>query len=262
MIEMKVSVVIPVYNGEKYIAECLDGMMRQTYKDLEIIVVNDGSEDGSLAVAQRYRSVRIISFGENRGLAAALNAGLDAATGDWLHFMDVDDEVNDRFYELMVAAAHQTHSDVACSGMVNEPKLHRTKLFHERRVLVSTDEKMRVTNVGRWGYKVRYLFRLAFLRERELRFEDGRLIEDMPFSLRAIYFANRVVLVPRAVYTYIRREGSIMQTRSKEHRRRRHKDHRHAKEVRHDFARANRFTIPGVPTWAGPLSLFYVKWFT
>lgn len=257
---MKISVIIPVYNGERYVAECLDGMLRQTRKELELIVVNDGSTDNSLEIAKSY-PVRVISFEENRGLAAALNAGMDAATGDYLHFMDVDDEVNDEFYELMAAAAVDTDADVVCGGMVNEPKPHRSTTFDERRVLVSVEDKLRVTNVARWGYKVRYLFRVAFLRERNLRFEEGRLIEDMPFSLQAIYFADKVVLVPGAVYTYKLREGSIMQTSSREHRRRRHRDHRHAKEVRHNFARTHSFKIPGVPT-KGALSLFYVKWLT
>ncbi len=257
---MKISVIIPVYNGEAYVAGCLDGMMRQTHDDLELIVVNDGSTDRSLEIAKEY-PVRIVSFEQNRGLAAALNAGMDAATGDYLHFMDVDDAINDEFYEHLAAAALDTDADIASAGMVNEPKPHRTTIFTERRELVDTAEKLKVTNVGLWGYKVRYLFRISFLRAHDLRFEEGRLIEDMPFSLRAIYFANKVVLTPGAVYTYIRREGSIMQTGSREHRRRRHRDHRHAKEVRHNFARAHNFRIPGVPTRL-PLSLFYCKWLT
>ena len=257
---MKISVIIPVYNGEKYVAGCLDNMMRQSYKELEIIVVNDGSTDGSLEIAKNY-PVRIICFEENRGLAAALNAGMDAATGEYLHFMDVDDAINDEFYERMATAALETDADAACAGMVNEPKPHRTTIYHERRVLTTLDEKMEVTNVGRWAYKVRYLFRVDCLRRHEIRFEEGRLIEDMPFSLQAIYYANKVVLVPGAVYTYILREGSIMQTRSKEHRRRRHRDHRHAKEFRHKFARRNKFRIPGVPTWGFP-ALWYAKWLT
>ncbi len=257
---MKISVIIPVYNGEKYVAACLANMMRQTHRELEIIVVNDGSTDDSLEIAKGY-PVRIICFEENRGLAAALNAGMDAATGEYLHFMDVDDAINDEFYERLAAAAVETDADAACAGMVNEPKPHRTTIYTEQRVLTSLDEKMRVTNVGRWAYKVRYLFRVAYLRKHEIRFEEGRLIEDMPFSLQAIYYANKVVLVPGAVYTYILREGSIMQTGSRAHRRRRHRDHRHAKEFRHNFARSNKFKIPGIPTWGLP-ALWYVKWLT
>jgi glycosyltransferase involved in cell wall biosynthesis len=206
--------------------------------------------------------VRIVEQKQNRGLSAARNAGMDAATGEYLHFMDVDDAINDEFYQRMAAAAQDTGADMACCEIINEPKPHRTVRFDQPRVLASTDEKLRVTNVARWGYAVRYLFRTAFLRAIELRFEEGRLIEDMPFSLQAVYHANRVVMVPGAVYTYILRPGSIMQIRTREHRRRRHRDHRHAKTVRHNFARRHGFRIPGVPTRLGPLSLFYVKWFT
>ena len=259
---MKVSVVIPVYNGEKYIAECLDNMMRQTYKNLEIIVVDDGSTDGTPEIARRRPGIRVISFEKNRGPSAARNAGIDAATGEYIHFMDVDDAINDRFYELMAAAVENSGADMACCEMINERKPHRNSMLPRPGVLTSVEDKLRVTNVGRWGYAVRYLFRTGFLRERALRFEEGRIIEDMPFSLQAVYFANRIVLVPGAVYTYIFRPNSQMSTYTREHRRRRHRDHRHAKEVRHNFARKHRFTIPGVPTWAGPLSLFYVKWFT
>ncbi len=258
---MKVSVVIPVYNGERYIEECLAGMERQTHTELEIIVVNDGSTDSTLALASGW-PVRLISFGDNRGPSAARNAGIDAATGDYIHFMDVDDAINDRFYELMAAAVESTGADMACCEMVNERKPHRNSPITQTGVLTTTEEKLLATNVGRWGYAVRYLYRTAFLRDLGLRFEEGRIIEDMPFSLRAVYFADRVVMVPGAVYTYIHRPGSQMSTSTREHRRRRHRDHRHAKEVRHNFARAHRFTIPGVPTWGGPLSLFYVKWFT
>ncbi len=258
---MKISVIIPVYNGEQYVAECLDNMMLQTHKDLEIIVVNDGSTDRSAEIAARY-PVKIVDFTKNRGSSAARNAGIDAATGEYLHFMDVDDAVNNEFYERLAAAAIETNADVACSGMVNEPKPHRTMLFDELKVLTTTRDKFKETNVGVWCFSVRYLFRVAFLKAHDLRFEEGRLIEDMPFSISAVFFANKVVLVPGAVYTYILRDNSQMTTSDKVHRRRRHRDHRHAKEWRHKFARRHKFKIPGVPTALGPLSLFYVKWLT
>ncbi|MDR1671494.1 MAG: glycosyltransferase [Alistipes sp.] len=261
---MKISVIIPVYNGEQYVAWCLDGMMRQTYGELEVIVVDDGSTDSSLAIARDYegRGVRIVEMGRNRGLSAARNAGMEAATGEYIHFMDVDDAINDEFYQRLAEAVVATGADVACCGMVNEPKPHRTLLFDEQRVLTTTDDKMRTTNVGQWSFVWRYLLRAEMLREHDLRFEEGRLVEDMAFSIPAVYFARTLVVVPGAVYTYMLRPGSIMQTRSRAHRRRRHRDHRHAKTMRHNFARSHGFRIPGVPTRLGPLSLFYVKWFT
>jgi hypothetical protein len=176
--------------------------------------------------------------------------------------MDVDDAINDEFYERMAEAASETGADMACCGVINEPKPHRTTIYTERRVLNSTREKYLVTKAGVQGSVWRYLFRTAMLREHDLAFEEGRLAEDLPFTVQAVYFANGIVLAPGAVYTYMLREGSIMQITDKAYRRRRHRDARHAKELRHNFARKHRFTIPGVSTWAGPLSLFYVKWFT
>ena len=257
---MKVSVIIPVYNGEKYISQCLENMLCQTHKDLEIIVINDGSTDKSSEIAEKY-PVKIIHFDKNRGLSAARNAGIEVALGEYLHFMDVDDVINATFYENLAIAAEQTNADIACGGMVNERKPHRNIIFSEQQELVSIEAKLKVTNVGRWGYAVRYLFKTDFLKAHNLYFEEGRLIEDLPFSLSAVYFANKLVTVPDAIYTYIFCENSIMTKKDRAHRRKRHQDLRYVKEFRHNFARKYGFKIPGVPT-GGIFSLFFVKWFT
>jgi glycosyltransferase involved in cell wall biosynthesis len=254
-----ISVIIPVYNGEKYIAQCLNNILSQTWKNLDIIVVNDGSMDKSGEIAGKY-PVKIIRFETNRGPAAARNAGIDAASGKYLHFMDVDDEINPVFYEKMLAAAEETDADIACSSIVNEPKPHRTMLYSEKKVFFETADKLKITNVGKWGFSVRYLFKVEFLKKHRLRFEEGRLIEDLPFSLPAVYFAEKLVIVPDAIYRYILRENSIMTQKEKKHRQKRHVDRRHAMEFRHRFARQHRFQIPGIPT--GRFSLFFVKWFT
>jgi glycosyltransferase involved in cell wall biosynthesis len=226
---------------------------------LEIIVVNDGSTDKSGEIAQQY-PVKTVSFETNRGLAAARNAGMAHASGKYLHFMDVDDEINAVFYEKMLAAIQETGADMACSGIINEPKPHRTMLYSEQTVVSGIDEKLQITRVGKWGFSVRYLFRVDFLKKHHLRFEEGRLIEDLPFSLPAVFFAEKLVVVPGAIYKYILRENSIMTKKDKNHRKKRHEDRRHAMEFRHHFARQHRFKIPGVPTHR--FSLFFVKWFT
>lgn len=260
MINPLVSVIIPVYNGEKYIAECIEQMLSQSYKNLEIIVVNDGSTDNSLMIAKKF-PVKIVDNKRNRGLAYSRNIGIESAQGEYIHFMDVDDAINSDYYLNMVKALKNTEADMICGGIVNERKPHRTMMIAEQKELFSTNEKLRATNVGRWGYAVRYLYKKSFLVERELQFEEGRFIEDLPFSLAAVYFARSLVMAPGTAYTYIYREGSIMTRRDKAHRRKRHQDMRHMKTVRHRFARKHGFKIPGVPT-KGWWSLFFVKWFT
>jgi glycosyltransferase involved in cell wall biosynthesis len=254
-----ISVVIPVYNGEQYVASCLDNMMVQSYKNLEIIVVDDGSVDKSAEITQKY-PVKLISHGENRGLSAARNTGIDTAQGEYIHFMDVDDSINNDYYREMVKAITETGADIACSGVINEPKPHRSILFKEQILLTTVPNKLKATNVGKRGYVWRYLFSVNLLKKHNLRFEEGRFIEDLLFSLPAVYLSGKIVTVPNAIYRYILRENSIMTKKEKSHRKKRRKDLRYVKEFRHNFAREHKFRIPGVPT--GKFSLFFVKWFT
>lgn len=259
MKEPLISVIIPIYNGESYVKGCIENMLEQSYRNLEIIVVDDGSTDNSTKIAEKY-PVKIVSLGKNHGLSAARNTGIENAKGEYIHFMDVDDAINLDFYKEMAVAITETDADIACCGMINELKPHRTILFSERVLLTSTADKLKITNVGKWGFSVRYLFKMSFLKTHNLQFEIGRLVEDLPFSLSAVYYSKKLVIVPNAVYTYIRRENSIMTRKDKAHRKKKHQDLRYVKEFRHKFARQHNFKIPGVPT--GRFSLFFVKWFT
>lgn len=128
-----VSVIIPVYNGEQYIDDCIQQMLSQSYENLEIIVVNDGSTDKTGQLAQSY-PVKLIEFPQNKGNSIGKNTGLEAATGEYVHFMDVDDAINPDFYQNMVSAIIETGADIACGGIINQSKPHRTMLIPERNV--------------------------------------------------------------------------------------------------------------------------------
>lgn len=242
-----VSVIIPVYNGEQYVKQCIELMLNQSYKNLEIIVVDDGSADKSASVAQEF-PVKLIRHEKNRGLSAARNTGIDAAQGKYIHFMDVDDEINLGYYEALVDAITETAADVACGGMVNEKKSYKTWLFTKRKVFTSTNEKLEATFVGKWGYVWRYMFSLDFLKSQNLRFEEGRFIEDLMFSLPAVFYAGKVVVVPGAEYLYYQRENSIMTRKDEAHRKKRREDHNHAKAYRKAFANEHNIKIPGLDT--------------
>jgi len=249
-----ISVIVPVYNGEAYLRGCLENLLAQRYKNLEIIVVDDGSSDRSAEIAAEF-PVEVVRHPQNRGLSASRNTGLDRAKGAYIHFMDVDDAINADFYLEMVKTIVESGADMACSGMVNGVRPHRSLFFRKKRVLETIAKKLKHTNVGRWGYVWRYLFRTDFLRNHSLRFEEGRLVEDLPFSLAAVFFANKLVLVPGAVYIYEQRENSIMSNKDKSHRKKFHEDLRHAKTFRREFAKQHGFKIPGVDT--GRLAYYY-----
>jgi glycosyltransferase involved in cell wall biosynthesis len=255
----QISVIIPVHNGEQYLAQCIENLLKQTYKPLEIIVVDDGSTDQSLAIARRY-PVTLLSL-QHHGVSHARNAGIEAAQGDFLHFMDVDDEINRRFYEKSAEALLQTDADIACAGVINELKPHRTIVYFEQQTYTSSNDKFRITNAGKWGYVWRYLFRTDFLKNNRLRFEETlTTAEDLVFTIQAIHLSRTLVVVPEAIYRYIRRENSTMTRTDRSHIRNRHRDLLYAKTFRHKDARRHGLTLPGIST--NPFAFFYIKWLT
>lgn len=219
---MKISVIIPVYNGEKWVAQCLENVLCQSYKNLEVIVVDDGSTDGTVEIVRsHYPGVTLLSQ-PNGGLSAARNAGIDIATGDYIHFMDVDDLINAGYYEQMAEAVLHTSADMAFGGVIHEATTRLSCSFSEGWLVTVTDDKFSLTDVGTNGCCWRYIIKKTLLDRSELRFEVGRSpMEDTLFSIQAVYMSHKVVTVPGATYFYKRRQGSIMRNKDPEAKRRR-----------------------------------------
>ncbi len=243
-----VSVIITVYNGEKYVKACLDNVFRQVYKNLEIIVVDDASTDNTAQIASQY-PVKLIRHQRNRGVSVSRNTGIDASTGEYIHFMDVDDVINDDYYSPMVEAIVDNDADMACGGMIHQRMTYKTQLFKKQKVYTSTRDKLAVTYVGKWGYVWRYLLKKEFIVKYNLRFEEGRIIEDLPYSLAAVYYANKLVTVPNAFYLYVFNTSSLLTDKNEAKRAKRKEDKKYAKRRITDFAKEHgNFRIPGVNT--------------
>lgn len=116
-----ISVIIPVYGVEKYIAQCLESVINQTYKNLEIIVVNDGTKDRSAEIAKKYAAqdsrIKVYDF-ENGGISVARNRGLEIATGDYISYIDSDDWLDKRMYETLLKSAIQNNADMVKCGII------------------------------------------------------------------------------------------------------------------------------------------------
>lgn len=255
--EPLVSVIVPVHNGMMYLEACIRNLLSQTYGNLEIIVVDDGSTDNTPSIAEEY-PIKLVSQNQ-KGVSAARNLGISYATGTFIHFMDVDDQINTEYYQNMVKALFETQADIACSGMINQKFRHKTILFPERRTYTSTQDKLAQTYVGRWGYVWRYLFRSDFFRAHKLYFEEGRIVEDLLVSVKAVYFAKSLVVVPDAVYTYVFRDDSQINTKDHMKAEKRHEDWLYAKAQMLAFAKQHNFKIPGVNT--GKLRYWWRKYF-
>ena len=212
---MKFSVVVPVYNVEAYLDDCLRSLQTQDYSDYEVICVNDGSTDGSRKILTAWETMmpqmRVIDRA-NGGLSAARNTGLQAATGDYVVFVDSDDWV-----EPMMLARLAEESDgedmicFACRRTDNntydtlQPEQDRGWSYYNRHAL----EHRKVPFVCVW----QRCYRRSFLIENNLCFREGILHEDNEFTPRACLKAKKVTVIPDVLYNYRVRPGSIMTTR-------------------------------------------------
>ena len=117
----KISIIIPIFNTEKYLKTCLNSVLNQTLKEIEIICINDGSTDNSLKIIEEYASkdkrIKFISQ-KNNGVSYARNKGLEIATGEFIGFVDSDDYASKNFFEKLYNSALKTNSDIACGEIV------------------------------------------------------------------------------------------------------------------------------------------------
>lgn len=214
VIDKVISVIIPAYNAERYIEQCLDSLYCQSYKNLEIIVVDDGSTDRTAEIADKF-PVKLIKQ-NNQGVSAARNKGILEATGEYIHFMDADDYLNIHFYERLIESAIYTNSDVACCDLVHE-RLPKLTTLHKSEVVISTiEDKIWETNVINHGAVWKYIIKKSLITDNNHTFDTTLTIgEDQVFAFKLIYWTARVVIVPGATYFYKNRPGSAITAKSR-----------------------------------------------
>jgi glycosyltransferase involved in cell wall biosynthesis len=202
-----VSIIIPVYNVEQYLRKCLDSIINQTLKNIEIICVNDGSADNSAEILKEYaaKDSRIILINqENKGLGAARNKGMEVADGKYIGFIDSDDWVDENYFKAMYDAAEAYNADMACCGVVRVYR-HKTKInirIAEEKLYTDIYSKLKVTQVPHKCFTVNKLYKKSKIEKHKLRFFEGMFLEDIPFTIRALFFLKSLVTVPEANYYY------------------------------------------------------------
>lgn len=202
---MLISVVVPMYNASKFINKCIEHLIHQTYTNLEIIVIDDGSSDGCGKIIEEYakkdKRIRLITQ-KNAGVSTASNVGLLAAKGEYIHIHDHDDFVNLDYFEKMVNAAKLTNADILC-GEVNQPR-YNFPVFDKIEILTSLSDKILVTRANKFNPAWRYVYKTAFLKKNKILFEPSlQGPQDIIFSKTAIILANTIATVPGAVYNVI-----------------------------------------------------------
>ncbi len=210
-----ISVIVPIYRVEAYLPQCVDSLINQTYRNLEIILVDDGSPDrcGEICDAYAGKDSRIrVIHKKNGGLSDARNAGIEAATGAYLAFADSDDWLEPDAYASMLSAAQRHHAALVCAGRYDEEDGTSTVgLCPEREELVSGIELVR--RIFHWDHLDSAAWDKLYARElfRDIRYPVGRVVEDVPTTYRLVLLAGGGVLLPKPVYHYRHRSGSITQ---------------------------------------------------
>lgn len=212
-----VSVVIPMYNAEKFIDKCITHLVHQTYKNLEIIIVDDGSTDDCVNVCKQWakqdKRIKIISQ-ENAGPSTASNTGMDAAKGEWIHFHDHDDFVNLDYFEKMMNVATLTDADILC-GEVNQPD-YNFPVFDRIEICTHMADKILTTRANKFKPAWRYVYKKEFLDRTGLRFEPAIFgAQDLVFTRPAIVLANSVATVPGARYNVVNTITALGKQRKK-----------------------------------------------
>jgi CDP-glycerol glycerophosphotransferase len=219
----RVSVVVPIYNVEPFLDECLRSIAGQTFADLEVVMVDDGSTDTSAAIAERFAQrdarFRLISQ-PNAGLGAARNAGLDAASGEHLAFVDSDDVLPRDAYERLIGSLERTGSDFATGNVLRLSSRGCTQASFLAHVFSRSRPRAHVRGFAPLisdRTACNKLFRRDFWDGLGLRFPEGRLHEDIALMLRAHYAARAVDVVAAPVYHYRRRETGELSITQRRH---------------------------------------------
>lgn len=255
--DSKISVIIPIYNAEKYLRQTLDCIRFQTYKQLEIVCVLDYPTDNSAEIvkelAKEDNRIKLVEHSKNMGLPAARNSGVASATGEYIHFMDSDDLLSPDFYETLISATEKAEADVAACSVFYEKKPWRSIWFRKSKVLSSTNDKIKKTEVAIQGWAWRYLIKKKFWSEHNFSFPDLVPMEDKPVMIPMVYHANKVALCPNAVYFYKNREDSILNKKYdpiREHQR--SENRQKARKIFRDFMQEHNIKRPS--KW-----LYYLK---
>lgn len=210
---MKISVIVPVYNAEKYLKKCIMSVLRQTYDNWELILVDDGSKDGSPAIvdfaAKKDARIKAVHQ-ENAGPGAARNLGISEATGDYVVFLDSDDYIDKDYFRLLESKAKNNDvvfidvAQVDSNGkLLKEEKMSQYKSWSKDRLLRS-----QMTGKIPWG-GVRKAVSLTLLKDNNIEYTLHSIGEEALYSFRVLYAADKIgFLDVKTVYYYVNHKGS------------------------------------------------------
>ncbi len=213
----KISIIVPVYNVKKYLSKCLDSLINQTLKDIEIICVNDGSTDNSLDILNEYakKDERIVVINkENSGPGASRNLGIEKATGEYIQFVDSDDWIEKETCEICYKKAKEHDVDMISfnANKICNKKTFPIYYYNTKTERIIDFEKVLPIIFKSPFHSCHYLIKTNFLINNDIHYPENIFWgEDIPFVLKCWTHTKKVCLIPNRLYNYIQRQNSITQ---------------------------------------------------
>lgn len=216
----KISIIIPVYNSEKYLLRCLNSIVNQTFRDIEIICIDDCSTDDSIKILKSFEQkdnrIKILYNDKNSGPSFSRNSGMSIAQGDYIGFVDSDDYIDNDFYEKLYFAAKKYDADIAACG-IKRLKKNKEKFylkFEKEIVCEDNFEKFILCDVPDKCYVWNRIYKLSNLKKNNILFEHDVYFEDRCFTAEVLIKLKRLVVVPNVFYNYWVNPKSIVKTKS------------------------------------------------
>ena len=223
---MKLSIIIPVFNVERYLRTCLDSVVQQGLDDYEVIMIDDGSTDGSPRICDEYAARHphfFVFHQENQGISAVRNRGIKEAQGEYVVFLDSDDFWVAGMLSGLVKLASSNNLDVLGFKLTTVTDDCRETSIERQEVLGNVDVISGIEFIANNNYVAQiwwYIFRCELIEGDEMMFPVGHLLEEAAFNIRLFSKAQRVAQVPNVFYCYRIHTKSIMHNRDKEHQKR------------------------------------------
>lgn len=212
----KISIIVPVYNAKKYLESCINSLLNQTLSDIEIIIVDDGSTDGSSNICDNYKKIdsRIsVIHTENRGVSTARNIGINLSKGIYTGFVDADDSVNAKMYESMNINAITNNADIVICGVTKtyeENGIKQNIKYNELNYLNKLGQPLKQKTLEMLltdklhGYSCNKLYRTELIKTNKVSFpENIPIMEDCVFNWNAFTYANTITYLDKCLYNYM-----------------------------------------------------------
>ena len=207
---------------EKYLPKCLESLIKQTLKDIEIICVNDGSMDNSLAILKEFASkdsrIKIID-NQHQGVAKTRNTGIEQSTGEYIGFVDSDDYIDIDFFEKLYNSATKSNSDIAIASILKHKNffnIYNAKYTKEE-IAITIQDKIKLCEDKKhfFFYAWNKIYHSGFIKENNIKFSEGQIYEDVMFAIKALYYSNKIISVYGTKYHYIEHENSLTKYKDK-----------------------------------------------